>query len=186
MVARLIELGSRPVAAGGLGMKRQIFFIQAGGYDTHTNQTNNSGATTEDRAKVIIGSHANLMAELSQTLNALYQTMNDLGLGSSVTAFTASDFARTFQCNGFGSDHGWGGHHLVIGGAVKGGATYGKFPTLTINGPDDTGTGRWIPTTSVDQYAATLATWFGVTPSNLARVFPNLGRFSSSNLGFMA
>ncbi len=193
MVARLIELGSRSTAAGGLGMKRQIFFIQVGGYDTHTGQTNNAGQTTTDNAKVIIGSHANLMAELSQSLNALHLAMSDIGtlrgiptiLRDAVTSFTVSDFTRTFPSNGSGSDHGWGGHHLVVGGAVKGGATYGKFPTLAVNGPDDTGIGRWIPTTSVDQYAATLATWFGVDSNNLDTVFPNLGRFSSSNLGFI-
>ena len=176
-------------------MKRQIFFIQVGGYDTHTGQTNNAGATTTDNAKVIIGGQANLLAELSQSLNALYQSMNDIGirgtgadarsLKDSVTAFTVSDFTRTFPCNGFGSDHGWGGHHLVMGGAVKGGATYGKFPTLAVNGPDDTSTGRWIPTTAVDQYAATLAAWFGVDSGSMSTVFPNLGRFASSNMGFI-
>ncbi len=193
MVARLIHLGSKPVSAGGLGMRRQIFFIQVGGYDTHTNQTNNAGSTTVDNAKVILGDHANRLAELSQTLNALYQAMNDIGIpaGASrpltecVTAFTASDFSRTFPANGYGSDHGWGGHQLVMGGAVKGGATYGRFPTLAVNGPDDTSTGRWIPTTSVDQYAATLATWFGLDSNQLDTVFPNIGRFNSSNLGFI-
>ena len=195
MVARLIELGSKAanLTANGLGMTRQIFFIQVGGYDTHTNQTNNQGQTTTDNAKVVIGSHANLLAELSQAMNALHLAMGDIGtragqstsLQNQVTSFTVSDFARTFPCNGFGSDHGWGGHHLVCGGAVKGGATYGKFPTLAVNGPDDTDTGRWIPTTSVDQYAATLASWFGVDSENLNEVFPNLGRFSSSNLGFI-
>ena len=193
MVARLIELGSKPAAAGGLGMRRQIFFIQVGGYDTHTGQTNNAGQTTADNAKVIIGSQANLFAELSQSLNALHLAMGDIGtlrgdpagLLNAVTSFTVSDFSRTFPCNGSGSDHGWGGHHLVVGGAVKGGATYGKFPVLAVNGPDDTSTGRWIPTTAVDQYAATLATWFGVDSNNLNNVFPNLGRFSSANLGFI-
>lgn len=195
MVARLIELGSKSTALGvnGLGMKRQIFFIQVGGYDTHTNQTNNQGQTTTDNAKVILGSHANLLAELSQAMNALHLAMGDIGvrpgqstsLQNQVTSFTVSDFTRTFPCNGFGSDHGWGGHHLVCGGAVKGGATYGKFPTLAVNGPDDTNTGRWIPTTSVDQYAATLASWFGVDSANLDTVFPNLGRFTTPNLGFI-
>ena len=195
MVARLIELGSKSAAigVGGLGMRRQIFFIQIGGFDTHTGQTNNAGQTTTNNASVILGSHANLLAELSQSLNALHLAMGDIGvlrgnptgLLNGVTAFTVSDFSRTFSCNGSGSDHGWGGHHLVLGGAVKGGATYGKFPVLAVNGPDDTGTGRWIPTTAVDQYAATLATWFGVDSNNLDTVFPNLGRFSSPNLGFI-
>ena len=193
MVARLIELGSKPAANGGLGMRRQIFFIQVGGYDTHTNQTNNAGQTTTNNATVITGDHANRLADLSQTLNALYQALSDIGtlrgdatsLTNAVTAFTASDFSRTFPANGYGSDHGWGGHQLVMGGAVKGGATYGKFPTLAVNGPDDTSTGRWIPTTAVDQYAATIAKWFGVTPDGINTVFPNLGRFAAPDLGFL-
>ncbi len=193
MVARLIHLGSKPVAAGGLGMRRQIFFIQVGGYDTHTSQTKNAGQTTADNAKVVIGDHADRLADLSKTLNALYLAMSDIGtpagfttpLKDSVTAFTASDFSRTFPANGYGSDHGWGGHQLVMGGAVKGGATYGKFPTLAVNGPDDTDTGRWIPTTAVDQYAATLASWFGVDADGIDTVFPNLGRFATPNLGFI-
>jgi uncharacterized protein (DUF1501 family) len=188
MVARLIDIGNRPytgVGSYGLGMKRQIFFIQVGGYDTHTVQTASATSSNPSNSTVIIGAQAQLLAELSQTLNAFYLAMGDLGLANNVTAFTVSDFARTFPSNGSGSDHGWGGHHFVVGGAVKGGATYGKLPTLTINGPDDTGTGRWIPTTSVDQYAATLATWFGVDPGNLSTIFPNLGRFASSNLGFI-
>jgi uncharacterized protein (DUF1501 family) len=187
MVARLIDIGRYQ-----LGMKRQIFFIQVGGYDTHTVQTQSSATGVISNANVIIGAQANLLAELSQTLNALYLAMGNLGtlrgdanMQKKVTAFTVSDFARTFPSNGSGSDHGWGSHHLVVGGAVKGQATYGKLPTLTVNGPDDTGTGRWIPTTSVDQYAATLATWFGVDSGNLSAVFPNLGRFASSNLGFI-
>jgi uncharacterized protein (DUF1501 family) len=183
MVARLIEAGNRP--APGLAMKRQIFFIQVGGYDTHSGQTTNALNTTVDNTKVILGQHANLLTELSQTLNALFLAMSDIGLANNVTAFTVSDFSRTFPSNGDGSDHGWGSHHIIVGGAAKGGATYGKFPTLSVNGPDDTSTGRWIPTTAVDQYAATLASWFGVDNSNLSIAFPNLGRFASPNLGFI-
>jgi len=108
---------------------------------------------------------------------------------TSVLAFTCSDFGRTFQGNGQGSDHGWGNHHMIMGGAVHGKQTYGKFPTLTLSGPDDTstsnGTGRWIPSTAIDQYFATLATWFGVDSGNLGTVFPNVGRFSTPNLGFV-
>ena len=178
MIARLIEAGSRSVANGGFGMKRQIFFCQVGGYDLHTNQTPGPGST-------IFGSHANLLAELSQDLNAFQRAMEQLGLANNVTAFTSSDFGRTFPCNGQGSDHGWGSHHLIVGGAVKGRKTYGKFPVLTVNGPDDTNTGRWIPTTACDQYFATLATWFGVDNDKLATVFPNLGRFATPNLGFV-
>ncbi|HSU55632.1 MAG TPA: DUF1501 domain-containing protein [Candidatus Dormibacteraeota bacterium] len=178
MAARLIEAGSRSTAAGGFGMRRQIFFCQVGGYDLHTNQTPGPGQTT-------IGSHANLLAELSQSMIAFQRAMEQLGLSKNVTAFTASDFGRTLPSNGQGSDHGWGSHHLIVGGAVKGQQTYGKFPTLAVNGPDDTSTGRWIPTTAIDQYFATIASWFGVDSSNIATVFPNVGRFATSNLGFL-
>ena len=187
MIARLIEAGSRAAAAGGFGMKRQIFFCQVGGFDLHSGQTEQPAG-----GSVLNGSHANLLAELSQCLNAFQSAMDqigtlhgDLSFAQRVTAFTCSDFGRTFPGNGQGSDHGWGSHHMIMGGAVRGQQTYGKFPTLAVNGPDDTSTGRWIPSTSCDQYFATLATWFGVDQSNLSTVFPNLGRFSSPNLGFI-
>ena len=189
MVARLIEAGNRALAQNGFGMKRQIFFCLVGGYDLHTGQTN---YTTNTPGNVILGAHANLFAELSQSLNSFQNAMNQLGLQDKVTVFTSSDFSRTFPSNTSGSDHGWGSHHLILGGSgaanngsVLGGKTYGVFPTLVVNGPDDTGTGRWIPTTATDQYFATIATWFGIDPGNLATVFPNIGRFATSNLGFM-
>jgi len=178
MIARLIEAGHRSVASGGFGMKRQIFFCSVGGYDLHTNQTPGPGHTT-------IGSHANLLAELSQSIYAFQRAMEQLGLAGNVTAFTSSDFGRTFPSNGQGTDHGWGSHHLILGGAIKGQRTYGTFPTLAVNGPDDTSTGRWIPTIAVDQYFSTLASWFGVDKGNLTTVFPNLGRFATPNLGFV-
>jgi uncharacterized protein (DUF1501 family) len=193
MIARLIDAGNRAANGSppGFGMKRQIFFCQVGGYDLHSGQTSYS---TANPGNVIIGAHANLFAELSQSLMVFQQAMEQLGLQDNVTAFTASDFGRTFPSNGQGSDHGWGSHHLIMGGSgtkdlvnrsVMGGKTYGKFPTLAINGPDDTSTGRWIPTTAIDQYFATIATWFGVDNSNLGTVFPNIGRFATPNLGFM-
>jgi uncharacterized protein (DUF1501 family) len=189
MVARLLDAGKRNyignVSGTGFGMKRQIFFVQVGGYDTHTGQTANAGATTTDNAKVIIGQQANLLAELSQSLNALMKAMTDLGMVNEVTAFTVSDFARTFRSNGLGSDHSWGGHQIVVGGAVKGGATYGKFPALVVNGPDDYGGGSWVPTMAVDQYAAELASWFGVDSGNLSTIFPNLGRFGRMSVPFI-
>lgn len=181
MIARLIEAGHRSAAAGGFGMKRQIFFCSVGGYDLHYGQTAIIGGVPDPTQ----GAHANLLAELSQSLLAFQRAMEQLGLSNNVTAFTASDFGRTFPSNGQGSDHGWGSHHLILGGAVKGRQTYGTFPTLTVNGPDDTSTGRWIPTTAIDQYFATLATWFGVNSTNLATVFPNIGRFATPSLGFI-
>ena len=187
MIARLIEAGHRAAANGGFGMKRQVFFCQVGGFDLHSGQTD-----VPVGGSVLNGAHAKLFAELSQCMNAFQSAMAQIGtlhgdasFAQRVTAFTCSDFGRTFPGNGQGSDHGWGSHHLILGGAVRGQKTYGKFPTLAVNGPDDTSTGRWIPTTACDQYFATLATWFGVDSGNLATVFPNLGRFASSNLGFI-
>jgi len=189
MIARLIEAGHRSVANGGFGMKRQIFFCSVGGYDLHTGQTD-----VPNGGSVLNGAHANLFAEISQCMNAFQAAMDQIGnmpthndpnFGQRVTGFTCSDFGRTFPGNGQGSDHGWGSHHLIMGGAVHGQKTYGTFPVLTVGGPDDTSTGRWIPTTACDQFFATLATWFGVDSSNLAEVFPNLGRFSTPNLGFI-
>ncbi len=182
MVARLIAAGSTPVSSGGFGMKRQIFFCQVGGYDLHTGQTN---YTDNSPNSVLVGAHTNLLAELSQSMYAFQRAMEQLGLSNNVTSFTASDFGRTFPSNGQGSDHGWGSHHLILGGAVNGQRTYGSFPALAVNGPDDTSTGRWIPTTAIDQYFATLASWFGVDSGNISTVFPNLGRFPSPNLGFI-
>jgi uncharacterized protein (DUF1501 family) len=190
MVARLIEAGYRAAGSpsNGFGMRRQIFFCQVGGYDLHSGQI----GTTASPGNVIVGAHANLLAELSQCMLTFQRAMEQLdvtypgsNISKSVTAFTASDFGRTFPSNGQGSDHGWGSHHMILGGAVNGGRTYGKFPTLAVNGPDDTSTGRWIPTTATDQYFATLATWFGVDSGNLSTVFPNIGRFATPNLGFI-
>jgi uncharacterized protein (DUF1501 family) len=163
MIAKLISVHSQ------LGHTRQIYFASVGGYDLHGAQ---------------LAPHANLLNELSGSFKAMYDTMVELGLGDSVTTFTASDFGRTLPTNGLGSDHGWGSHALIAGGAVNGKRLYGTFPTLAINGPDDTGSGRWIPTTSVDQYSATLASWFGVSDTDLSTVFPNLNRFASRDLGF--
>jgi len=196
MVAQIIEASSRKTTSGsGLGMKRQIFFVTVGGYDTHTGQTNNPSVNgslppTND-ATVVLGSQANLLAEVSQSLHSFMKAMKRMGelqqAGStglhmgvnSVTCFTASDFGRTFAGNGLGSDHAWGSHHMIVGGAVDGQKTYGTFPTLEVSGPDDVATrGMWLPTTSVDQYAATLAKWFGLTQSDVETVFPNLTRFA--------
>jgi uncharacterized protein (DUF1501 family) len=118
-------------------------------------------------------------------MKALYDATVELGVANSVTTFTASDFGRTLSINGSGTDHGWGNHQIVMGGAVAGQRTYGTFPNLTINGADDTTLGRWIPTTSVDEFSATLAKWFGVSAANMPTVFPNLSRFAKPDLGFM-
>ncbi|MDQ6655951.1 MAG: DUF1501 domain-containing protein [Verrucomicrobiota bacterium] len=165
MVAKLIA------ARNSLGMRRQIFFCSVQGYDTHGDQ---------------LLAQANLLTELSQSLDAFYASTVELGIAPQVTTFTASDFGRTFPTNGGGSDHGWGSHQFVLGGAVRGGRLFGTFPTLAVNGPDDTGRGRWIPTTSVDEFSATLASWFGVSASDLRTVLPNIGRFARPNLGIFS
>ena len=170
-IAYLISISS------ALNLKRQVFFARVGGWDTHADQV--------DDINRALGAHAGLLQQVSQGLNAFYNATVELGCSDRVTTFTASDFGRTYSSNGDGSDHGWGGHHLILGGSVKGGDIYGKMPTPTIGGPDDTTQGRWIPTTSVDEYSATLATWFGVLPGNLPVVFPNIGRFAKPNLGFL-
>ncbi len=172
-VARVIALRDT------LGAKRQIFFCQLGGFDNHSNQR--SAVNGQDA----------LLLQLSQAMRGFWDTLYDLGMTDSVTTFTLSDFGRTFSPAGSGSavgtDHGWGNHHFVMGGAVRGGNFYGTYPTLALGGPDDADTrGRWIPTTSVEQYAATLASWYGLSPSDFPAVFPLLDRFPTSNLGFMS
>ncbi len=165
MVARLIK------ARNVLNLRRQIFFVSLGGFDTHGSQ-----------ASV----HPQLLADLSQSLKAFYDATVELTLPDNVTAFTASDFGRTVSINGDGTDHGWAGHHFVVGGAVRGKRFYGRMPSLAQNGnPDDAGYGQLIPTLSVDQYAATLARWFGLGETGIDDILPNLGNFSSRNLGFL-
>jgi uncharacterized protein (DUF1501 family) len=177
-IARVIKASTDPSA--GINMKRQIFFAQIGGFDTHSNQRTN-------------GQDA-LLLQVSQALNAFYNATVELGVQNNVTAFTLSDFGRTLQPAGsgaaVGSDHAWGNHHLILGGAVNGQRFYGTYPTLALGGPDDTDggstpRGRWIPTTSVEQYAATLAAWYGLSASDFPAVFPLINRFSTPNLGFM-
>jgi uncharacterized protein (DUF1501 family) len=131
------------------------------------------------------GAHYKLLAEVSACMFSFQRAMEQLAVSDKVTTFTASDFSRTLPTNSQGSDHGWGAHHLVMGGAVNGGQTFGTLPIFAINGPDDTGLGRWIPTISVDQHSATLAKWFGVSSTDMSSIFPNLSRFSSSDVGFM-
>lgn len=176
-IALLIKACTDPVA--GINMKRQIFFAQIGAFDTHSTQ--------------ITGQATNLL-QVSQAMNAFFNATVELGVQNNVTSFTLSDFGRTLQPAGSGaqagSDHAWGNHHLIMGGSVLGNRIYGTYPTLALGGPDDTdgGTsprGRWIPTTSVEQYAATLATWYGLSTSDLPAVFPLINRFPNANLGFV-
>jgi len=165
-VAKLISVRA------SLGATRQIFYVDMGGFDTHSNQ---------------LTTHTALFAELSQALSAFYAATVELGVASNVTTFTMSEFGRTLSSNNGGTDHGWGSHHLLMGGAVKGGDIYGAMPDLTLGGPNDAdGYGRMIPTTSLYQYAGALGSWFGAANSDLATLFPNLAQFPSGNPGFLS
>jgi len=177
VVARMIEAGMR----GATGAKRQVFFVSMGGFDTHAAQN---------------FSQSDLYAKIDHALNYFDTALAAINAQNNVTTFTASDFGRTFTSNGNGTDHGWGSHHLVMGGAVKGGDIYGKVPTLGVknandnnfnSSPDQLGNGVLLPTTSVDQLGATLGRWMGLSDTQLLTVFPNLANFDASvrNLGFM-
>jgi uncharacterized protein (DUF1501 family) len=164
-VARII--GGR----ASLGVNRQIFYVQLGSFDTHNNQAIQ---------------HAQLLTQLGSAFEYFDGLMTAAGLGNQVTSFTASDFGRTLTCNSDGTDHGWGSHHFVVGGAVQGQDMYGQYPVVGVNQANDVGAGRLIPTTAVDQYAGTLASWFGLSDGQVREVFPNFGNFGSNPyLGFM-
>ena len=170
-LAAQLRIVSRMIGArNSLGSKRQVFFVSLGGFDTHDNQL-----TTQP------GLHAQLAAAMSY----FYANLQTLGVSDQVTSFTASDFGRTLTSNGDGSDHGWGSHHFVMGGAVKGRQYYGTFPIMGLNNDDEVGSGRLLPSTAVDQYAATLARWFGVSDTDMKLVVPNVSNFATANLGFL-
>ncbi len=177
LVARLIQAG----VSGATGVQRQVFFVSLGGFDTHSNQN---------------PQHADLMARVAHAMRYFDTALGAINARSNVTTFTASDFGRTFTSNGDGTDHGWGAHQFVMGGAVRGGDLYGTFPTLVardsrtgdFNSPDQVRNGALLPTTAVDQLGATLGRWFGLSDSQALEVFPNLANFNAGarNLGFMA
>lgn len=164
-VAQVIKL------RGTTGMNRQVFYCSLGGFDTHSGQS---------------WTQWDLLRQVSDAMTAFYNATGEMGVANQVTTFTESDFGRTLQPSGSGCDHGWGNHHLVMGGSVRGGDLYGTFPTMALGGPDDANTrGVLIPTTSLDQYGATLSKWFGVGPTAMGKVFPNLGNFAVGDLGFL-
>jgi uncharacterized protein (DUF1501 family) len=170
-IAKIINVRSQ------LGVTRQIFFAFLGGFDTHDAE---------------LTTHTTLLPQVSQALSAFYSATEEMGVANNVVTFTESDFSRTFQPSGgatLGTDHAWGSHHIIMGGSVKGGDLYGQFPTQGLgsaNSPNDANNrGVWIPTTSLDQYGATLATWFGLNSSQLGTVFPNLKNFTSPLPAFL-
>jgi len=165
VVARLIA------SRGRLGVTRQVFLVSLGGFDHHDG---------------LIGSHEALLGQVDFAMDAFYRATVELGVANNVTTFTASDFGRTLSSNGDGSDHGWGGHHFIVGGGVRGGRFYGRAPQVSVTSNDQVGQGRLLPSTSVDELSSTLGLWFGVAPSELTSVAPNIGRFASPDLGFMA
>lgn len=165
MVARLIA------ARNSLGAKRQVFFVSLGGFDTHDS---------------LLAVHPGLMSSVASAVSAFYQATVELGVSNQVTTFTASDFGRTLVSNNDGSDHGWGSMHFVVGDSVLGKSFVGTPPVIANGGPDDVGQGRLLPSLSVDQYGATLASWFGVSASDQASVLPNLVNFTQKNLEFLS
>ena len=163
-VAKMISVRDR------LSMSRQIFFVQVGGFDTHDD---------------LVALQPNLLGDISTSIKAFHDSLSEMQMESSVTLFTHSDFGRTLTSNGDGSDHGWGGIQLAVGGAVRGQMIYGDYPLLEVGSTQEVGGGRFIPAVSADQYAATLATWFGVGDAELAQVAPSINNFGVRNLGFL-
>ena len=164
-VAKMISVRSN------LSMSRQVFFVSTGGFDTHDD---------------LVADQPGLLGGVSTAIKSFYDALTEIGLEQNVTLFTHSDFGRTLTSNGDGSDHAWGGVQLVVGGAVRGQTIYGTYPSLAIGSPQDVGAGRFIPAVSVDQYAATLAKWFGVPDGQLGLIAPNLANFADRDLGFLA
>ncbi|MCK0127882.1 DUF1501 domain-containing protein [Erythrobacter sp. F6033] len=170
LAAQLRTVANLIASRSSLGVTRQVFLVAAGGFDNHDG---------------LIGQHEGLLASVDAAMDAFYQSTIEMGIADQVTTFTASDFGRTLASNGDGSDHGWGSFHFAMGGGVNGGRFYGRAPSVSVETADQVGRGRLLPTTSVDEYSATLATWFGVSPSELPSISPNIGRFASPDLGFM-
>ncbi len=193
LAAQLRSVAMMIAARQALGVKRQIFFVSVGGsFDSHSDQFDASSSALKPGAGdplILFGKHADLLGQVDAGMKAFYDATVELGVQNNVTTFTASDFGRTLTSNGKGSDHGWGAHHLVMGGAVIGGKIYGNFHNMQVGAgnPADAGQGRLIPDFSVDQYAATLSKWMGASSRDLSAILPNLANFgTATDLGFMA
>ncbi|MFM7850147.1 MAG: DUF1501 domain-containing protein [Rubrivivax sp.] len=164
LAVQLKAVASLIAARSTLGVKRQVFFVSLGGFDLHDS---------------LPDLHPGLLSQVSAALKSFYDATVELGVANQVTAFTASDFGRTLASNGDGSDHGWGSHHFVVGGAVQGGRFFGVAPDVSVSSNDQVGQGRLLPSTAIEQFAAPMAAWFGVPASDMASVFPNIGQFTS-------
>ncbi len=182
LAAQLHAVAAMIAARATLGVTREIFFVSLGGFDNHGDQfgSNINGKT------LLSGKHFDLLKTLDEALNVFYRATDSMGVASNVTTMTMSDFGRTLTSNGTGSDHGWGGHQLVLGGAVKGGRIVGDFAMPAIGNAVDLDKGRMLPTTSSDAYVATLATWLGASTADLATIVPNLTRFNTQSIDLMA
>ena len=170
-LAQQMKIVAELIAARNtLGAKRQVFLVALSGFDLHD---------------FLVRDHPVLLAKVDEAMSAFYAATVEMGVANNVTTFTMSDFGRTLQSNGDGSDHGWGSHHFIMGGAVKGGQFYGTAPNVSLTTPDQVGQGRLLPSTATDQYAATLAKWFGVSSTEMSSIVPNITNFSTANLGFL-
>ncbi len=171
IASRLKQVANMIGSREALGMHRQVFFVEMGGFDTHDTQNRDQ---------------AELFNMLSTSLKAFYDALTEIGVAGDVTTFTASEFGRTLTSNGDGTDHGWGSNHLVIGDAVRGGDMYGAMPSLAIEGADDSGRrGRIIPTTSVEQYVHSMLQWYGLDSTQINTVLPNAGAFNINAVNLM-
>lgn len=177
--AQLHAVASMIAARSALGTSRQIFFVTLGGFDNHGDQFGTTGGKT-----LVDGTskHFKLLSWVDEALKTFYDSTVAMGVSSNVTTMTMSDFGRTMKSNGAGSDHGWGGHQIVMGGAVNGGQVYGQFPFPTALSTVDVGEGRLLPTLAADVYSARMAQWFGADPTELGKIFPNLNRFDRTPL----
>jgi uncharacterized protein (DUF1501 family) len=171
-LGRQLSMVTKIIAArNALAARRQVFFVSIGGFDNHDS---------------LLANHPGLLTQVADAMAAFYQSTVDMGVASQVTSFTASDFGRTLSSNGDGSDHGWGSHHFAVGGAVRNRSFIGTVPQLGDNGDSDVGQGRLLPTMAVDQLAATLATWMGVSAGNLTSVVPGIANFTQKDVGLFA
>ena len=182
LAAQLHSVAAMIAARQALGVTREIFFVSLGGFDNHGDQFGSNGSMRT----LLSGKHFDLLRTLDEALSVFYRATETMGVGGNVTTMTMSDFGRTLRSNGQGSDHGWGGHQLVLGGAVKGGRIVGNFPMPALGNAVDVGEGRLLPAIASDAYIATLATWMGATPAEVASIVPNLSRFNTQSLDLMA